>query len=77
MAELPRDAMLSAEEVAALRAIGDNTGCMALKGASVEHRGAPKPDRWELTEGLSALAARRGIAPERDLVKTELSPAPG
>ena len=77
LAELPREERLSAEEVASMRAIGDNTGSMALKGASVEHRGAPKPDRWALTEELSALAARRGIAPERDLVKSELSPAAG
>jgi aryl-alcohol dehydrogenase-like predicted oxidoreductase len=75
LAELPLEQRLGAEEVTEIRAIGENAGSMALKGASVEHQGAPKPDRWELTEELSALAARRGILPERDLVKTELSPA--
>ena len=32
-----RAAAVSAEDVEAIRAIGDNTGCMALKGASPEH----------------------------------------
>src|SRR4029077_10137707 len=31
---------LSAAELAAIAAIGDNTGCMALKGASPRHEGA-------------------------------------
>jgi aryl-alcohol dehydrogenase-like predicted oxidoreductase len=60
---------LSAEEVRELRAIGDNSGCMALKGASPEYEGAALADRWELDDELSALAARWEIAPERELVK--------
>src|SRR3954447_167242 len=32
------------EEVAEIRAIGDNAGCMALKGASLEHEGDERPD---------------------------------
>ena len=43
-------AALSDDDVAAIRAIGDNTGCMALKGASPQHEGEERPDRWELTE---------------------------
>jgi aryl-alcohol dehydrogenase-like predicted oxidoreductase len=62
-------ARLSAEEVRAIRAIGDNSGCMTLKGASPEHEGAPRPDRWGLDGELSAVAARWGIDPERALVK--------
>jgi aryl-alcohol dehydrogenase-like predicted oxidoreductase len=65
---------LSAEEVRAIRAIGDNAGAMTLKGASAEHAGRPAPDRWELGE-LSAVAARWGIDPERDLAPRELSRA--
>ena len=61
------DAALSAEEVQAIRAIGDNSGCMALKGASREHAGPPLADRWGLDEDLSATAVRWGIDPERDL----------
>jgi aryl-alcohol dehydrogenase-like predicted oxidoreductase len=60
---------LSAEEVRELRAIGDNSGCMALKGASPEYEGAALADRWELDDELVALAARWEIAPERELVK--------
>jgi aryl-alcohol dehydrogenase-like predicted oxidoreductase len=63
---------LSAEEVSAIRAIGDNTGCMTLKGASAEYSGPGQPDRWELG-GLSAVAARWAIDPERDLARRELS----
>ena len=58
---------LEAEEVRAIRAIGENTGCMALKGASVEYEGAPLADRWPLSGHLQQLAERWGIAPERDL----------
>jgi aryl-alcohol dehydrogenase-like predicted oxidoreductase len=60
---------LSAEEVAELRAIGDNSGSMALKGASLEHEVEPRADRWPLSEELRALADRWSIAPERELVK--------
>jgi aryl-alcohol dehydrogenase-like predicted oxidoreductase len=60
---------LSAEEVRELRAIGDNSGCMTLKGASPEYEGAALADRWELDDELAALAARWEIAPERELVK--------
>jgi hypothetical protein len=61
--------VLSAAEVEAIRAIGDNTGSMALKGAAPDFEGEPQPDRWPLDEGLTSLAGRWGIAPERDLVK--------
>jgi aryl-alcohol dehydrogenase-like predicted oxidoreductase len=61
------EAQLSAEELQAIRAIGENTGCMALKGASLEHDGPPLADRWTLDGELSATAIRWGIDPERDL----------
>jgi aryl-alcohol dehydrogenase-like predicted oxidoreductase len=60
---------LSNAEVCELREIGDNSGCMALKGASPEYEGTALADRWELDDELSALAARWEIAPERELVK--------
>ena len=34
------------------RAIGDNTGSMALKGASPDHEGPAEPDRWSLDDQL-------------------------
>jgi aryl-alcohol dehydrogenase-like predicted oxidoreductase len=69
LAALPTETLLSAEEVAELRAIGDNSGSMALKGASVEYEGEPLADRWALGDELADLAARWRIAPARDLVK--------
>ncbi len=54
---------LSAAEVREIRAIGENTGCMTLKGASPEHAGEPLPDRWGLNEELSRLAERWGSRP--------------
>ncbi|HEY7933362.1 MAG TPA: aldo/keto reductase [Solirubrobacteraceae bacterium] len=73
LAALPANSPLSKEEVAAIAAIGENRGCMALKGASLEYAGAPAADRWELDGELSALAARWSIDPERDLAKREHS----
>jgi aryl-alcohol dehydrogenase-like predicted oxidoreductase len=58
---------LGAAEADAIREIGDNAGCMALKGASAAHSGEPRPDRWALDDGLQAVAARWGIDPTGDL----------
>ncbi|HET7446092.1 MAG TPA: aldo/keto reductase [Solirubrobacterales bacterium] len=70
LAALPAELRLSAEDVAAIRAIGDNANCMALKGGSVEHEGDQQPDRWSLDEDLVAVGERWGIDPGRDLVAT-------
>jgi aryl-alcohol dehydrogenase-like predicted oxidoreductase len=59
---------LSAAEVAEIRAIGENAGCMTLKGASVEHEGPALADRWGLDEELSAVAGRWGIDPAAQLI---------
>ncbi len=67
LAALPAADLLSADDVAALRAIGDNFGSMTLKGAAPDFEGEPRPDRWALTPQLAALAARWGIEPSRDL----------
>jgi aryl-alcohol dehydrogenase-like predicted oxidoreductase len=64
-----RASVLSAAEVEALRAIGDNTGSMTLKGAAPDHDGDALPDRWQITPELSALAGRWGIEPARDLTR--------
>jgi aryl-alcohol dehydrogenase-like predicted oxidoreductase len=60
-------AHLSDGELRAIREIGDNVGSMALKGASLEHEGSPRADRWPLDGGLLAVAQRWQIDPERDL----------
>jgi aryl-alcohol dehydrogenase-like predicted oxidoreductase len=67
LAALPEENRLTEDDVAALRAIGDNTGSMTLKGAAPDHEGEPRPDRWALTPDLAELAARWGIEPGRDL----------
>jgi aryl-alcohol dehydrogenase-like predicted oxidoreductase len=69
LAALGEDARLSPAELREVRAIGENTGCMALKGASVEHEGPPRADRWGLDDGLSELAERWHIDPARQLVR--------
>jgi hypothetical protein len=69
LAATPSELRLSDGDVAEIRAIGDNTGCMALKGASPEHTGELRPDRWELDAHLEDVARRWGIQPETDLVK--------
>jgi aryl-alcohol dehydrogenase-like predicted oxidoreductase len=67
LAALSDGARLSPEEVEEIRAIGENTGSMALKGASLEHEGPPRPDRWGLDGELTEVADRWGIDPARDL----------
>jgi aryl-alcohol dehydrogenase-like predicted oxidoreductase len=69
LAAVPAEVVLSFEEVAEIRAIGDNTGSMALKGAAPDFDGEPLPDRWPISAELSALAGRWGIDPARDLVR--------
>jgi len=69
LAVLPRELRLGAEEISLLRAIGDNTNSMALKGASPQHSGEDRPDRWGLTRPLIDAASRWGIDPERDLIQ--------
>jgi aryl-alcohol dehydrogenase-like predicted oxidoreductase len=68
LAALPAEIRLSNDEVAEIRAIGDNANCMVLKGASPEHEGDERPDRWPLTDDLAAVGTRWGIDPQRDLV---------
>ncbi len=65
---LPAERCLSAEDVAAIRALGDNTGSMVLKGASPAFEGDEQPDRWGLSDDLVAAGSRWGIDPARDLV---------
>jgi aryl-alcohol dehydrogenase-like predicted oxidoreductase len=72
---LPADPRLSADEVAEIRAIGDNAGCMALKGATPDHTGEERPDRWPLTPELTELAGEWGIDPGRDLRHLAAEPA--
>ena len=64
---LPAEQRLSEEDVAAIRAVGDNTGRMALKGANPAHEGEERPDRWALDDELAEVGRRWGVDPARDL----------
>jgi aryl-alcohol dehydrogenase-like predicted oxidoreductase len=68
LAALPAELLLSDDDVAAIRAIGDNTGSMTLKGANPKHEGEERPDRWGLSKDLAEVGERWGIDPGRDLV---------
>ncbi|MBA2240663.1 MAG: aldo/keto reductase, partial [Solirubrobacterales bacterium] len=54
----------------AIRLIGDNAGSMVLKGATPDHEGEERPDRWSPDDALVELGARHGIDPARDLTRT-------
>ena len=70
LAATPREVVLSAEEVATLRALGDNKASMLLKGATPDHDSDEVlADRWPLDAELAAVGERWGIDPERDLRK--------
>jgi aryl-alcohol dehydrogenase-like predicted oxidoreductase len=69
LAGLPSGILLSDAELAELRAIGDNSGSMTLKGASTEFNGEALPDRWTLDTELEEVAKRWQITPERDLTR--------
>ena len=55
------DVRLSPEEVEEVRRIGDNTGCMTLKGASKRHETSERPDEWPMRDDLLELAGRHGL----------------
>jgi aryl-alcohol dehydrogenase-like predicted oxidoreductase len=55
------DVRLTPEEVDQVRAIGDNTGCMMLKGASKRHSVSERADEWPMREELLEIGARYGI----------------
>ena len=61
---------LSHNEVARILEIGNNKGCMDLKGGNPGFTGDPLPDRWPLNDELLEVAARWKIEPARDLACT-------
>ncbi len=69
LAALPSEQRLSDDAVAEIRRLGDNTGTMALKGASPQHSGDEQPDRWGLDAHLEHVAQRWRIEPDRDLAQ--------
>jgi aryl-alcohol dehydrogenase-like predicted oxidoreductase len=75
LAALPADKELSRGDVVKIRKIGDNSGCMALKGATPDHTGEERPDRWPVSDELARVAVEWGIDPERDLRYLAAQPA--
>jgi hypothetical protein len=67
LAAVPLEPVLSDEELVEIREVGDNRGSMLLKGATPDHEGDERPDRWALSPQHAELAARWDIDPERDL----------
>jgi aryl-alcohol dehydrogenase-like predicted oxidoreductase len=75
LAATPADVVLSTADVNEIRAIGDNSGSMTLKGGAPDHEGEVRPDRWPLSPELLAAGERWGIDPERDLTLATPSPS--
>ncbi|HXC98141.1 MAG TPA: aldo/keto reductase [Verrucomicrobiae bacterium] len=74
LASLP-DIMLTEGECEFIAEIGDNKGCMELKGANRAHMGEAQPDRWGLIPDHETAARRWGILPEEDLACTHTKTA--
>ena len=55
--------------------IGDNKGCMELKGANRAHVGSALPDRWEITKDHELIAKQWGIDPDKDIACTHKAAA--
>ena len=69
LASLP-DIKLSTDENQLLAEVGNNKGCMSLKGANRSHTGEPEADRWKLNAELETIGKRWGIDPDQDLACT-------
>jgi aryl-alcohol dehydrogenase-like predicted oxidoreductase len=61
---------LNEDERAFMAEIGENQGCMELKGANRAHTGSAQPDRWEITKDHELIAKQWGVNPDRDLACT-------
>ena len=67
LADLPVDVKLTGAELSEIAEIGNNKGCMPLKGGNHEHEGERVADRWSLSDNLRSVGSRWGIVPEEDL----------
>ncbi|MGI9538764.1 MAG: aldo/keto reductase [Miltoncostaeaceae bacterium] len=70
LAAVPEGIALTDEDLATIAEVGDNRGCMALKGGTPTHEGDERPDAWPLNADLEAIARRWDVNPTRDLVKS-------
>ena len=60
-ASMPVENPMTLEEVEEIAGIGDNTGCMLLKGASKRHEESLRPDEWPMKPELMEVASRHGL----------------
>lgn len=67
LAALRSSLLLSQEEIEEIARLGDNTGCMPLKGASPQYLGPPQADQWPMADYHWEIARKWGIEPDRDL----------
>jgi aryl-alcohol dehydrogenase-like predicted oxidoreductase len=74
LAALPAEPRLDRLDLATIRGIGDNTGCMRLKGAAPD-QDEVAPDRWPVTDELVEAGRRHGIEPVHDLPLEPAAPA--
>lgn len=58
---------LTPDDCHILSEIGNNKGCMNLKGASHSHTGDPEADQWAISPELVDTGRRWNIDPEKDL----------
>ena len=72
LAALPEQRLTDAD-VDEIRAIGDNSGSMTLKGASPDNDGSERADSWPLSADLVEAGRRWDLDPERDLRHTVVS----
>ncbi|MEP6664041.1 MAG: aldo/keto reductase, partial [Verrucomicrobiota bacterium] len=73
LASLP-EIKLSADECGFMAEIGDNKGCMQLKGANQIHTGEAEADKWSLTNDLEEVGKRWSINPRQDLAHAHADP---
>jgi len=64
LARTPSKPGLTPDHVAEIARIGDNTGCMLLKGASKRHEKSERADEWTMREDLLEVAARHNLGVE-------------
>ena len=70
LAATPVEIVLTEDELDEIEAVGDNVGCMTLKGGSPDNDGTERADSWPITTDLESVAERWNVVPERDLAKT-------
>jgi len=72
LAALP-EIKFTPEELDFILTVGNNKGCMELKGSNRAHVGEPLPDRWAITHDHEIVAEEWGLDPDSDLACTHKS----